>query len=136
MAFSLGLLSAAVVAPGRVEARLPHEVGRPSLAAVRVAIHSADPAVLEPWGGFHAARRILLALRQRADLEDIGGTSGAAIGGYSTHHAQHLGPLGLARLRVNHRVVPEPNADNTPLVWLSRVCACGCPLLRTPPECP
>lgn len=30
MAFSLGLLSAAVVAPGRVEARLPHEVGRPS----------------------------------------------------------------------------------------------------------
>jgi len=29
---------------------------RATLAAVRAAIHSADPAVLEAWGGFHAAR--------------------------------------------------------------------------------
>jgi len=69
---------------------------RATLAAVRAAIHSADPAVLEAWGGFHAARRILLPLQQQADLEAVGGTSGPAVDGYSTHHAQHLGPLGLA----------------------------------------
>ncbi len=69
---------------------------RETLAAISVALRAADRAALAQWGGFHAARRILIPLRQRADLEVAGGTSGPAIDGYSTHHAQHLGPIGLA----------------------------------------
>ena len=67
-----------------------------TLAAVRVAILAADPAGFERWGGFEHARRLAIDLRKRADLEVAGGTSGRSIDGYSAHHAQHLGPLGLA----------------------------------------
>ena len=67
-----------------------------TVVAVRSAILSADLAALEQWGGFHAARRVLIRLRQRGDPEAVGGTSGPAIDGYSTHHARGLAPQALA----------------------------------------
>ncbi|MCY3590748.1 MAG: hypothetical protein OXH32_03785 [Acidobacteria bacterium] len=69
---------------------------RETLAAVTAAIHSADPDVLEPWGGFQAARRVFLPLRQRADAEESGVPSGPLIDGFSTHHARGLAPQALA----------------------------------------
>ena len=69
---------------------------RETLAAIEAAILSADRAALDRWGGLNPARRIAGPLRLRADLEDAGDASGARIDGYSTHHAQHLGPQSLA----------------------------------------
>jgi len=48
------------------------------------------------WGGVDPARRILIDLRKRADLEGSGGAFGARIDGYSTHHARGLAPQALA----------------------------------------
>ena len=67
-----------------------------TVVAVRAALLSADPAALEQWGGFHAARRVLIRLRQRGAPEAAGRTSGPAIDGYSTHHARGLAPQVLA----------------------------------------
>lgn len=59
-----------------------------TLVAVRSAILSADPAALEQWGGFHAARRVLIRLRQRGDPEAAGRVA----------HVQ-IDPCGKARTR-------------------------------------
>ncbi|MXZ39848.1 MAG: hypothetical protein F4Z19_16690 [Holophagales bacterium] len=69
---------------------------RETLAAIRAALYATDISALQQWGGLNPARRLAIGLRKRADLEAVGGMSGPAIDGYSTHHAQHLGPLGLA----------------------------------------
>ena len=65
-------------------------------AAVRQTATTGDPRPCAPWGGFNPARRVLIALRQRADAEDSGDASGAVIDAYSTHHARGLSPQALA----------------------------------------
>lgn len=73
---------------------------RETLAAVEDAVLTAarkgDPRPCARWGGFNPARRLAIALRKRADLEDSGAASGAVIDAYSTHHARGLGPQALA----------------------------------------
>ncbi|MCY3590324.1 MAG: hypothetical protein OXH32_01640 [Acidobacteria bacterium] len=69
---------------------------RETMAAITAAIRTGNRDALAQWGGFNPARRILIPLRKRADLAVAGTAAGSQIDSYSTHHAQHLGPLGLA----------------------------------------
>ena len=81
-------------APAAAQPLTPEE--RATMAAIKAAILTADRVALDCWGGFNPARRLLIDLRKRADLEDNGGASGARIDGYTTHHALGLGPQALA----------------------------------------
>lgn len=64
-----------------------------TLAAIERALRSGQPDALAPWGGFQAARRILLPLRQRA--EQAGAAAPRLIDSFSTHHAHRLSPDSL-----------------------------------------
>ncbi len=64
--------------------------------AVFTAAKTSNPRLVAAWGGFDPARRLAIGLRKRADLEDSEGASGAAIDGFSTHHARGLAPQKLA----------------------------------------
>ncbi len=81
-------------APSAAQPLTPKE--RETMAAIKAAILAIDRRALDRWGGFNPARRILIDLRKRADLEDSGGAAAARIDGYSTHQARHLGPQSLA----------------------------------------
>ncbi len=65
-------------------------------AALDRALATGDPSPCAPWGGFNPCRVLVIQLRNRADLEDSDGASGARIDSYSTHHARGLGPPDLA----------------------------------------
>lgn len=65
-------------------------------AALEAAVAVGDARSLERWGGLNPCRRLVIGLRKRADNEAAPGASGAVIDAWSTHHARHLGPLGLA----------------------------------------
>ena len=73
---------------------------RETLAAVAVAVRrsatTGDPRPCHPWGGFNPARRLLISLRKRDDLEASEAGTRALIDGYSTHHARGLTPQSLA----------------------------------------
>ena len=66
-----------------------------TLAAIERALRSGQPDALAPWGGFQAARRILLPLRRRA--EQAGAAAPRLIDSFSTHHAHRLSADSLAR---------------------------------------
>ena len=63
-----------------------------TLAAIERALRSGQPDALAPWGGFQAARRILLPLRQRAD--QAGDAADRLIDTFSTHFSHRLADPG------------------------------------------
>lgn len=65
-------------------------------ADLDIAIATGDPRPCDRWGGFNPCRRLVIGLRKRAGLEGSGAVVAPRIDHYSTHHAQHLGPIGLA----------------------------------------
>ena len=79
--------------PSAAQPLTPEE--RETMVAITAAIHAADRGALARWGGFQSARRILIPLRKRADLEDAGVAARARIDAYSTHHARGLAPQSL-----------------------------------------
>ena len=85
-------------APSAAQPLTPEE--RETLAAadadLDVALATGNPRSLERWGGLNPCRRLVISLRKRADLEDVGAASGIRIDGYSSHHARGLAPQALA----------------------------------------
>ena len=87
-----------VATPSSAQPLTPDE--RETLAAatadLEAAVAAGDAADLERWGGLNPCRRLVIGLRKRADIEASAAAAGAVIDAWSTHHARHLGPLGLA----------------------------------------
>lgn len=63
-----------------------------TLEAIERALRSGQPDALAPWGGFAAAREILLRLRQRAG--QAGGAAERRFDACSTHFSRHLADPG------------------------------------------